>query len=446
MDLFFFKKYSVRSKVVIKNFVISGFVRFASIILSFATLPITLKYLSRDEYGVWLTIYSMMAWLTYFDGGLGSGLRNRIGEAMSRNDNNKIQSYISTSYFILLFTIVILIPSFYLFNFWFDWAVFLGVSDEYVHGFNNIILIIFVLFCLQFVLKLIDNILIADQKSGEADLLNVVGSASSLFCFYLLSSRFESSLLLVGTIFIGVPFLINLGYSSFLFFTRYRDVRPSLKFVNLNYYKDLMTLGSKFFLIQMTGLVTLGFTNVLILRILGPGEVVVYNIVYKYFNTTVMFFSILTNSLYGSLNESYYKGDIDWIKGIVKKAKVLSMLIILGIALMVGISNVVYNLWIGPSVQVPWIVSILMGSYFAVIIWVSVYATFISSVGKVKLASNVGILNMLIYFPLAIGLAKYLGIEGLIIAQILLVVSGLYWLPMQYNKLINYNANGIWNK
>ena len=446
MDLFFFRKYSHRSKVVVKNFIISGFVKFVNIMLSFATLPITLKYLSRDEYGVWLTIYSMMVWLTYFDGGLGSGLRNRIGEAMSKNDNSKIQSYISTSYFILLCTIAILIPCFYLFNFWFDWAAFLDVSGKYTHGFNNVILIIFVLFCLQFVLKLIDNILIADQKSGEADLLNVVGSASSLFCFYLLSSRFESSLLFVATIFIGVPFLITLGYSSFLFSTRYREVRPLLKLVNLRYYKDLMTLGSKFFLIQMTGLVTLGFTNVLILRILGSGDVVVYNIAYKYFNTTVMFFSILTNSLYGSLNESYFKGDISWIKGVVKKAKVLSMLIILGISVMVVSSNVVYNLWIGSSVQVPWSVSILMGSYFAVIIWVSVYATFISSVGKVKLASNVGILNMLIYFPLAITLTNYLGIDGLILAQILLVVSGLYWLPMQYQKLINYTAKGIWNK
>jgi O-antigen/teichoic acid export membrane protein len=445
MDLFFFKKYSVRSKVVFKNFIISGFVRLAGIILSFATLPITLKYLSSDEYGVWLTIYSMMAWLTYFDGGLGSGLRNRIGEAMSMNDISKVQSYISTSYFILLCTIAILIPCFYLFNLWFDWASFLDVSDKHSNGFNSVILIIFVLFCLQFVFKLIDNILIADQKSGEADLLNIVGSASSLLCFYLLSSRFQGSLLLVGTIFIGIPFLISLGYSSFLFLTRYREVRPTLRFVNLSYYKDLMTLGSKFFIIQMTSLVTLGFTNVLILKTLGSGDVVVYNIAYKYFNITVLFFSILTNSLYGSLNESYFKGDIDWIKGVIKNAKLLSILIILAIAVMVVSSNVVYNLWIGSSIQVPWSVSILMGLYFAIIIWVSVYATFISSVGKVKLASYVSIINALIYFPLAIGLSNYFGIQGLIIAQILLIISGLYWLPVQYRKLINRNAEGVWN-
>lgn len=446
MDLFFFKRYSDRSKVVFKNFIISSFVRVAGILLSFATLPITLKYLSRDEYGVWLTIYSMMAWLTYFDGGLGSGLRNRIGESMSRKEIGKIQSYISTSYFILLCTIAILIPCFYLFGFWFDWAVFLGVADKYTHGFNNVILIIFVLFCLQFVFKLIDNILIADQKSGQADLLNIVGTGGALLCFYFLSSRIEGSLLLVGTVFIGVPFLISLVYSSFLFLTRYRNVRPSLRFVNLSYYKDLMTLGSKFFIIQMTSLVTLGFTNVLILKTLGSGDVVVYNIAYKYFNITVLFFSILTNSLYGSLNESYFKGDIKWIKDVLKNAKILSALIILGIAMMVASSNFVYKLWVGSSVQVPWSVSMLMGSYFSIIIWVSVYATFISSVGKVKLASYVSILNALLYFPLAIGLTNFLGIQGLILAQILLVISGLYWLPMQYQKLIDNSAEGIWNK
>jgi O-antigen/teichoic acid export membrane protein len=207
-----------------------------------------------------------------------------------------------------------------------------------------------------------------------------------------------------------------------------------------------MTLGSKFFIIQITSLITIGFTNVLILKTLGSGDVVVYNIAYKYFNITVLFFSILTNTLYSSINESYFKGDIDWITRVVKNVKILSVLIILGIVVMVASSNVVYKLWIGTSVQVPMSVSILMGLYFAIIIWVSVYATFISSVGKVKLASYVSILNSVIYFPLAIVLAKIFGIQGLILAQVLLVISGLYWLPIQYQKLTNHNAKGIWGK
>lgn len=441
-----YTKKSIRSKVAIKNILLSGFVKGLNIAVSFLTVPLSLKYLSQEVYGVWLTIYSIMTWLMYFDGGLGSGLRNRFAEAKAKNEDHKIQSYISTSYFILLCTILILIPLFFILNIWFDWASFLNINGKEANGFNDTIFIIFVIFCFQFVFRLVDNILIADQKSGESDLLNMIGSLSALFVFYLVSRITNGSLLLVGVIFCGVPLVINLLYTIYIFINRYKLYMPSYKFVEIKYYKELMSIGSKFFIIQICSLITLGSTNVIITKVLGAADVVIYNISFKYFSFMLLAFGVLTSSLYSSFNDAFNRGDLIWIKNIVNKIKLVSSIFLIGILIMLIFASNIYDLWLGPAIKVSTSMNILMAIYYGITIWVSVYATFVSAVSKIKIAYYVSIINSIIYIPLSIILANFMGIEGIITAQILLIVSGLYWLPMQYKKLINNEAIGFWNK
>lgn len=439
-------KFSDRTRGVLKNILLSGFVKIGSVAVSLLVVPVTLNYMSQDHYGIWLTIYSIMTWLQYFDGGLGSGLRNRFTEAKAKNQLHKIKSYISTSYFILFCTIATLITIFSVFNIWFNWADFFNLKGENAVGFNNTLLIIFVIFCLQFVLRLIDNVLIADQRSGEADLLNLMSSSMAFIAFYILSPFFSDSLRFVGIVFSGVPFLVSLVYTIFLFRGRYKMYLPSFKFIQLKNYRDLMNLGSKFFVIQLVGLITLGSTNLIITKVLGAADVVVYNLAFKYFSVALLGFTILTSSIYSPLNEAYQLGDYNWIKNIIRKARLLSILAILGVVVMMFSARHIYLLWLGPTVDIPFALNAWMALYFGMVIWVLPYTTFITGVSKVKIAFYMSLLNSIFYIPTALLCAKYFGVEGIIIAQIIMVVSGLYWAPVQYKKIINNEAVGIWSK
>ena len=437
---------SSRSKIVLKNVALSGLVKATNIIISFFTVPLTLKYLNQEEYGLWLTIYSIMTWLMYFDGGLGSGLRNKFTEAKAKNESYKIRSYISTSYFILFCTIGILIPLFFILNIWFDWRTFLNITGENNTNLNNTIFLIFTIFCLQFVFRLIDSILIADQRSGESDLLNMLGSAFSLLIFYIITPFFNKSFILVGIVFCGIPLLVNIIYTIYLFLTRYYKYIPSHKLVELSYYKELMSLGSKFFIIQICSLITIGSTNIIITKVLSPSDVVIYNLAYKYFSFILLAFGILTGSMYSTFNEAYQRGEIYWIKNIVKKVNIVSALSIFIIIIMIISANYNYSLWVGKSIKIPMSLNILMAGYYIIIVWVTVYSTFISAIGKIKIAYYVSIINSILYIPLAVFLSNFMGINGIVTAQIILIFSGLFWLPIQFNKLINNKANGLWNK
>lgn len=55
--------------------ILLGFSKFGSFILSYISLPIALSYLGVNYYGVWIVIFSVVAWIYNFDIGIGLGLK-----------------------------------------------------------------------------------------------------------------------------------------------------------------------------------------------------------------------------------------------------------------------------------------------------------------------------------------------------------------------------------
>ncbi|MGL5057442.1 MAG: hypothetical protein ACRC6A_08785, partial [Fusobacteriaceae bacterium] len=64
---------------IISNFIFKGL----GIGLSFISIPIMLKYLDKDNYGLWILILSITSWIYTFDIGIGNGLKNRLVESLA---------------------------------------------------------------------------------------------------------------------------------------------------------------------------------------------------------------------------------------------------------------------------------------------------------------------------------------------------------------------------
>lgn len=66
-----------RSANVKKNILGSIFIKGISMVVSFMLVPLTIGYVSSELYGVWLTISSVLAWLSFLDVGFSQGLKNK---------------------------------------------------------------------------------------------------------------------------------------------------------------------------------------------------------------------------------------------------------------------------------------------------------------------------------------------------------------------------------
>lgn len=439
---------SVRTKKITKHIGWSFLYKGGSIICNFLLVPLTINYLNTENYGIWLTLSSFIMWFSVFDIGLGNGLRNKFAEAKSLSNFHDAQAFVSTAYYTIGAISLGLSIIFLAVNQFVDWTNVFNTSISLKQDLALLMPIIFGFFCLQLVVKLIVTVYQADQHHSIDGKVQFYGQVLSLIIIYLLTKTDQSSLLLFGIIFSALPVLILLGFNFLAFNYEYKDFKPKYSLCKKEYLKEITGLGFSFFVVQIAALVLFSTDNFIITNLFSPEEVVPYNIAFKYFSILTMVFTLIVTPYWSSFTEAFAKKDFDWIKKSVANIQKLWFLVPVGLLLMLLLADWFYLIWVGDKVIVPMHLSFAMAFFVAIMTFNMIYVFFINGVGKIRLQLLTSIISMLINIPLSILLGKYLGLgtTGVILATCICLLYTLPVWPMQYRKIINGRATGIWNK
>jgi O-antigen/teichoic acid export membrane protein len=444
----FFAKGHERSRKVKVNILTAFLFKSINIAVSLLLVPLTLNYLTPIKYGIWLTLSSIIVWFDFFDIGLGNGLRNKFAEAVTKNDKILARIYVSTTYFILAIIVFVIYLLFLFMRPFLNWPQLLNTPPGMGLELSRLVFFVFTLFCIQFVFKLIGTILIADQKIGISSMFSVISNLLSLVIIYILTKTTSGSLIYLGIAMGMTPVIVLFVANMFFFSSTYREYLPALKFVKLKYARNLAGLGFKFFLIQISAVLIFSSSNIIIAQIFGPAEVTSYNIVFKYFSIITMFFSIILMPFWSAFTEAYHKQDFSWIKINTKKLVKTWIVISIGISVMVVISKFVYRIWVGDAVHISFLLTLLMAFFSIINSWNSIFVSFLNGVGKIKLQLYFGMFVALLNIPLSIFFAKNLklGNAGVLLATCLSLLPCTILWPVQYRKIVNNQATGIWGK
>ena len=439
---------SDRTKNITKHVLFSLVYKGGNILISFLLVPVTMNFLDTENYGIWLTLSSFIGWFSFFDIGLGHGLRNKFAEAKANGDLALAKAYVSSAYFTIGSVCILLIIVFFVLNFFINWTRVFNTTAGLQNDLGILMPIVFSFFCLQLVVKLITTIYTADQNHSMQGKVTFYSSALSLLAIWLMTHFAKSSLLIFGAIFSVLPVLLLVVLNVVAFSNRYKEYSPSFILWKKEYLKDIFGLGMKFFIIQMSGIILFSTDNIIITQLFGPKEVVPFNIAFKYISISNMLLSMILVPYWSSITEAYTKGDFDWIKTSMNNLFKISVASIFIVFLMVAISPFVYHIWIGNNLTIPITLTIYMAVYFVITIFYLPYTYFINGTSKVKLQMYSITLTAIINIPLSIFLSKNLefGVSGIIIATILCLLPHAILCPIQYSKIINNKANGIWNK
>ena len=411
-------------------------------------VPLTIKFLDTENYGIWLTLNSFIAWFSFFDIGLGNGLRNKFAEAKVKGDLTLAKAYVSSAYFTIGSLCLLIIVVFFGFNYFIDWSKVFNASTNLRKQLNLLMPIVFAFFCMQLVFKLITTIYTADQHHSMQGKINFYTSVSSLISIWIMIHLAESSLLLFGTVFSFLPVVILIGLNIFAFKNTYKEYKPSFHLWKKEYLRDIFGLGISFFIIQIAGIILFSTDNIIITQLYGPEQVVPFNIAFKYLSISNMVVSIILAPYWSSITEAYVNEDYNWIKRSMSNLIKISLAAIVCIFIMIAISPFAYGLWIGNKVVIPMSLTFFIGIYFALTIFYGPYTYFINGTGKVRLQMYSIVITAILNIPLSIFLAKNigLGVSGVILATILCLIPHVILCPLQYLKIINKTASGIWNK
>lgn len=442
----FFTKGHKRTLKAKKNIAASFSIKGLSIIVSLLLVPLTIDYVNPTQYGIWLTLSSIIAWFSFFDIGFANGLRNRFAEAIANQNFEKARIYVSTTYAILVLIFTVILVLFFGINFFVDWSVILNTTPNMATELSTVALIVFSFFCIQMVLKTISTILLADQKPAMSAFLDTLGQLISLIIIFILTKTTNGSLINLGFAF-GLAPIVVLGISSIWFFRKvYRIYSPSVKYVNFTYTKYIMKLGIKFFIIQIAVIVIYQSSNIIISHVSGPVDVTVFNIAYKYIGILLMAFAILTSPYWSAFTEAYVEKDYSWMISTVKKLRKINYLLVIAVIVILIISNPVYKLWIGDAVIIPFSVSASISLFVIILSLITLNTHILNGFGKIKLQLITYSIGTILHVPTAILLGKKLGIIGVVFsASFYCLIIGIFSV-IQVNKLIQRKASGIWNE
>lgn len=443
----FFKKGDQRTIILKKNIIGSILLKGISIAISFIIVPLTINFVDPVQYGIWLTLSSILSWFYFFDIGLGLGLKNRFAEAKARGETELAKAYTSTAYVSLSIMASVLLIFALIVNYFINWSSILNLPDSYSKELTSVFAIMISCFSLNLVSSIITNVLLADQRTAFSSTISVIGQITILAVIWMLTTTVKhGNLIYLALILSGIPQLVLIVASILLYRKRYSLYKPSFRLAKFKLVKDILGMGGKFFIITTSMLFIFQIINIVISRELGPEAVTEYNIAYKYFNTAYMIVILVLNPFWAAFTDAYTKGNFNWMRGKVRQLEQMWFILVPILAIMLAISQPAYHLWIGDSVSVSATVNITVAIYICILSLANVYMYLLNGIGKVRIQLYIYLAFALIAFPSMSFLCHKFGIPGLLSIPIAVYTVQSLTLRIQTHKIINKKAYGLWNK
>lgn len=446
MDIRGFLKGNARTVKARKNVLASIALKGIDGLIYLLFVPVTLGYLKPYEYGVWLTLNSILVWIDSFDVGLGNGMRNKLAQAMAADDKEKGKIYVSTTFFMLIILMGILILAGTAAEPFVNWYSVLSTTPSEVGSLDKIVYLTFLIYCLNFIFKFIGNVYLAAQLPAVNNFFVTAGHLIALAVIYILTKTTSGSLLLVAVIYCASPLVVYVLAYPVTFLKIFPYLSPNIKFFRKKYLGDLFNIGILFFILQLSGILLFSLANLLISHIFGPEQVTPYNIAYRYYSLVPMLMALIVAPMWSATTDAYERGEIEWIRNTMKRIRKILFMAILILVVMTVASEWVYKIWVGEEVEIGFSISFWMALYTAILIISLAYSNFLNGLGKLRLQTINTVIVALLFYPVCRILGLEYGVPGVLMGMCILNFSGLILNVIQFHKVIEGKARGIWEK
>lgn len=440
-------KSSERSRLALKNIILSLGLKGWNIIVSIVMIPMTINYLDPTQYGIWLTISSIVTWAQFFDLGLANGFKNKFAEAKAKGDIQLAREYVSTTYCTLAIITTVIMGVICLLNLGINWSDFLNVSAEYQPILQKVFAILIIIFCMNMVANVFNKLAEADQRPAIASVIGSIGQILSLLSIFILTKVSSGSLIKLATYVSSIPLVTMIVASMILFrFSSYKTYRPSIKLFRPKLIKSILNLGIQFFLIYLCILVVFQLMNIILTREVGPIAVTEYQVAHRYFSVLYMISVIVVTPMWAAFTDAYTREDYGWMKSTIQKLE--KFLLLMGVTLVICclLSPWVFHIWIGDSVHVPILLSVAVAIFIFSQIGTAIFTQVMCGLGHMRIQFLIYLGFAIISFPIMTYCCRWLGAPGIVIVPTLVYLCQTVICRIQVWKVINKKATGIWLK
>lgn len=280
---------------VLKSIAGSTFFKIASSLVSFVAVPLLLKALGTHDYGIWVTLTAMVAWLNLFDFGSGYSLKNKVTESLVNEDKSFLKILIAgTIQFYVLATFVILL-------------VFVGCLF-FIKAFRENIILSLILYLpviIAFPFTLGHFMMQGLKKFNLFNFLLLLQSLIWLITIILYSNGIIQMdiykiAIVYGLLYITANFYVFYISLKFLEF----NWKELLNFSHFKSSKNSLLVGGRFFLLQISSLMLFSLGNLMTYDNLEVKDVAQFDTVNKIFLMGMTFFNVIVAIFWAEISHA----------------------------------------------------------------------------------------------------------------------------------------------
>ena len=417
--------------------------------LTFILVPITIHLLGEYKYGVWVLLLSFISWFNIADFGLGNSLRNHITSNFDK-DNRLVNQYITTSFIIIFIISLLMLTTLYLIianiniDFFFK---DLTINKEEL---KNILFIFVFGISINFMLSIFKSIALAVNKSYWVIQMQVLSNI--LILLYMLIIKYIYKSTEIDLLEMCIVYISSITFTNLILSLRVLHLNsifiPNIKKFDSKLISNLFYIGTKFFILQIAGLLIFSTDTVIISKYFGSVEVTMYSIIDKIFITGNTLFSILLIALWSTVSKAKSDLDYSWLNTLIKKMWLAIIIYLFGVVI-IGVNiNFLIELWL----QKPIIYEnklILAFVFYNILLSITgVYTNVSNGLNKLNVQLGLMIFAALINIPLSIYLGVYMGfgVAGVKYATIIVSLPLLIILPVYLHSHLKKEGKYIASK
>lgn len=406
-----------------------------SLLLSMITIPLFLKYLNKEEYGLYTTLFQVIGYLAIFDFGLGHAITRYLAANPGTDEGSElaINKVMSTSFFTysLLGLLVMIIG-----------AGFSQYIPEVFHTSKNLSRIAIAIFYtlsifvgIQFPVKVFSSIFYAHQKQL---LSNTVGLVLNFLNFGLPLLFLYFNQGLWSFVYTNITTsVVSILVTFFLIRKYYPKLKISIKLFDKSLLSQMFHYGFFIFIGGIASQVLFYTDKFFIGSLVSLSAVSIFTLTAKAAEICRDLIFKITDNAYPAMVEITFKEE-NKLKDIHQKLLLITACFVMIAFWLVLILNFWFiKLWVGEEFYAGTITLVLTLILMVRHTIMHVGALFLFSSGLVKGLSFVGIIEAIINVILTIWLGKLLGVNGIILASIIAsAVTTVWFIPYRTLKYL----------
>ncbi len=389
--------------------------RAVTVLTGLITVRLTVRYLGTERYGLWMTITSVVAMMSFADLGIGSGLLNCISEAHGKEDRESLHRYVSSAFFILAGIAGLLLGLSALAYPIVPWPRLFNVSSATaVREAGPAVLVFLSCFVLNMPLGVVQRLQTGHQEGFETNLWNVAGNLTG-FMLLLVAMHLKVGLPWLVLALSGGPILGVLGNWTHEFGWKRPWLLPRLAYWDSAAARKVMGTGVMFLIIQASGVFVFTADNIIITQILGPEAVTQYAVPMRMFLMVFTIAQMFVMPLWPAYGEAVARGDVKWVKKTVIRSVVLSLLAFGPVALGLAVfGKFIVHVWVGPQIQPSYLLLGGAGVWVLVNLIGAALDIFLTGANMLKFQVVVYVVTAVVNLPAKVFCAKAFGVAGVV--------------------------------